>query len=112
MATLYTSELVSCPIKSKLLLNKQAGAFLSGHQPRRLPKLTIDLPILYYQYHYLLVVSPALEVNGGEEEEDARVGRVLPPELHRVLLSIVIVPALIKIRFQVKGTILRKIKLG
>ena len=31
---------------------------------------------------------------GGEEEEDAGVGGVLPPQLHRVLLRILVVPGL------------------
>ncbi len=43
----------------------------------------------------LLFVSPALEVYGREEEEDAGVGRVLPPELHAVLLGVVVVATLV-----------------
>ena len=44
-----------------------------------------------------LVVSPALEVYGGEEEENPRVGGVLSPELHRVFLRILVIPRLKKI---------------
>ena len=44
---------------------------------------------------YSLVISPALKVNGGEEEEDAGVGRVLPPQLHAVLLGVLVVPRLV-----------------
>ena len=33
-------------------------------------------------------------MNGGEEEEYACVGGVLPPQLHRMLLSVLIVAAL------------------
>ena len=42
-----------------------------------------------------LVISPALKVYRGEEEEDARVGRVLPPQLHAVLLRVLVVPGLV-----------------
>ena len=42
-----------------------------------------------------LVISPALKVYGGEEQEDAGVGRVLPPELHAVLLGVLVVAGLV-----------------
>ena len=47
-----------------------------------------------------LVVSPALEVYGGEEKENSCVGGVLSPELHRVFLRILIIPRLKKINVQ------------
>ena len=41
-----------------------------------------------------LVISPALEVYRGEEQENPRVGGILSPELHRVFLRILIIPRL------------------
>jgi hypothetical protein len=46
-------------------------------------------------FSFLLVIFPALKVNGGQEEEDARVGRVLSPQLHAVLLGVLVVARLV-----------------
>ena len=41
-----------------------------------------------------LVVPPALEVYGGEEQEDPGVGGVLSPQLHGMFLRILVIPRL------------------
>ena len=41
-----------------------------------------------------LFISPTLKMNGGQEEQDSGVGGILSPQLHRVLLCILIIPRL------------------
>ena len=54
-----------------------------------------DLITKYFRaFKDSLVIFPALEVDGREEEEDASVGGVLPPQLHGVLLGIFIITSL------------------
>ena len=43
----------------------------------------------------LLVIFPALEVDGGQEKKNPGVGGVLSPELHAVLLGVVVVAGLV-----------------
>ena len=42
-----------------------------------------------------LVIFPALKVNRGQQKQDARVGGILPPELHAVLLRVLVIAALV-----------------
>ncbi len=42
-----------------------------------------------------LVIFPALEVYRGEQQQHSRVCGVLPPELHAVLLRVLVVAALV-----------------
>ena len=64
-------------------------------------KLAADFEVISGRHQTnLLVVFPALKMDRGEKEENSGIGRILPPELHAMLLGVVVVSGLILGRSQ------------